>query len=85
MSRRENADKLANEMGECIAKMRSAIVQVNNLRQAMERRITIEKIAFDDPRIQVLREGIELYSGLVHTYKAAYDALDSLLKGVYGK
>lgn len=79
------SDVIAEEMGEYIAKMRSAMVQVNSLREAMERRITIEKIAFNDPRIQVLREGIELYSGLVHTYKEAYDALDTLLKGVYGK
>lgn len=85
MSRRENADKLANEMGDYISKMRSAMTQVTSLREAMERRITVEKIAFNDPRVQVLREGVEFYSGLVHTYKEAYDALDSLLKGVHGK
>lgn len=85
MSRTESADKLAKEMGDYISRMRSAMVQMNNLREAMERRITIEKIAFNDPRVEVLREGIELYSGLVHTYKEAYDTLDSLLKGVYGK
>ncbi len=85
MSRTETADKLAKEMGDYISKMRSAMVQVNNLREAMERRITIEKIAFNDPRVEVLREGAEFYQGLVHTYKEAYDALDSLLRGVYGK
>jgi len=85
MSRTETADKLANEMGEYIAKMRSAMAQVTSLREAMELRITIEKIAFNDPRIEVLREGAEFYQGLVHTYKEAYDALDTLLKGVYGK
>lgn len=83
MTRKDNA--LTEDMGDYISKMRSAIVQVNSLREAMERRITIDKIAFNDPRVEVLREGIELYSGLVHTYRAAYDALDSLLKGGYGK
>ena len=79
------SDVIAKEMGDYISKMRSAMAQVTSLREAMERRITIEKIAFNDPRIEVLREGAEFYQGLVHTYKEAYDALDTLLKGVYGK
>lgn len=85
MARNQNSDVLAQDMGDYIAKMRAAMKQIDALRKAAEDHMIIHKVSIAAPELTKIRNAIEFYQGLVHTYKEAYDTLDSLLKATYGK